>query len=255
MLLANYLLGPEPQSFNSINEITLGDAGRELYERYCDVSLTEADDGFAHRGQLQAAMASNNADINFIKSHTANIARSEFDAIDVSLTKQVIYIVRDPLDVCVSFADYFRLSEIDAVKAMADPEFTIPGGRHLVTQYVGSWSGNVTSWLDADTPVELVRYEDLHQHPVATLERVLSAIGVGIDRDRLAVAVENSAFEALRRAEAASGFHERAPGVERFFRSGLTGQGRRHLQPSSIEAAEAAHGETMRRLGYLRSGD
>jgi hypothetical protein len=98
----------------------------------------------------------------------------------------------------------------------------------------------------------VVRYEDLHRHPAATLKEVVRFCGMPADDRRLRKAISFSTFAELRRQERADGFAERL-GVTRtrFFRRGEMDGWRDELPEGLARRLIDAHRVTMRRLGYL----
>ncbi|TRZ90244.1 hypothetical protein D4R89_04755, partial [bacterium] len=93
---------------------------------------------------------------------------------------------------------------------------------------------------------------DRCRDPEAVFGAVVRFCGMVFDAARVRKAVAFSDFAELKRQEQANGFRERstaAPG--RFFRSGQVGSWRRELSPALAQRLIAAHGDTMRRFGYL----
>ena len=171
-----------------------------------------------------------------------------------------ICIVRNPLDVAVSFAHHSQQSIDRKIAHMNDPAFALtPSVRDIRTalpQPLSTWSGHVTSWLDQkEIPLHVVRYEDMHADPVAALGGVARFAGLEHDADSLARAVERSRFERLRAEEERDGFRERMPVTPSFFREGRTGAWRDALSAKQVQAVVDAHAPTMERLGYLQEAE
>lgn len=194
----------------------------------------------------------------FIKVHNARTA----DATGSSLFPRAIeaggvYIVRNPLDVAVSFAHH-RGTDIDrAIADMADPACTLAAQRHVLNvqlpQRLLTWSQHVASWLDSDLPLVVVRYEDLLVDPAAALEKVCALAGLAATPAHLATAVEGASFARLQALERMHGFPERGPGGGAFFREGRAGGWRQVLSAEQVARIISDHGPTMARLGYLPS--
>ena len=87
---------------------------------------------------------------------------------------RAVYLVRNPLDVCVSFAHHLGITDLDAmIASMADPTFAFGGCAYhwdrQLRQRLLTWSGHVLSWVDgAEMPVHVMRYEDMKRSPVET---------------------------------------------------------------------------------------
>jgi hypothetical protein len=169
----------------------------------------------------------------------------------------IVYVVRDPRDVAVSFAHHFGVSLDDAVTWMADATTTLDSiGRALpehLPQTLSSWSRHVEGWLDAPgLNRHLMRYEDMCADPETSFGALLRFLGFDAAPELVARAVGAARFETLRRQEEATGFQERAVQMDRFFRRGVAGGWRDSLTPAQAERIVRDHGAAMRRLGYLR---
>jgi hypothetical protein len=170
------------------------------------------------------------------------------------VTRGVLYVVRDPRDVALSLAAFFSIEVDHAIARMGDPACEIgsrPGSTQC-RQRLSTWSGHVTSWLEAPVPRCVVRYEDLLTDPALSLERMAGFLGWPVTPSSIDAAVEATSFDVLRAQERRDGFRE---GVRQraipFFRSGTAGGWRTSLLPAQLARIEQDHGETMRRLGYI----
>jgi len=175
--------------------------------------------------------------------------------------RRALYVLRDPRDVAVSYAFYSGSDTTAAIEWMNDPEFTIRSPGLTIPQRLNDWSGHVRSWIEQrDVPVHVIRYEDLHANPVAVLRDTLAFLGATFDdeeeaHEAIARAVEYSDFVRLQQQEKERGFCEQRDGTqptsEKFFRRGRVGDWRNHLSRSHVQCIEDAHGETMKRFGYV----
>jgi aryl sulfotransferase len=176
------------------------------------------------------------------------------------ITKGVIYVIRNPLDVAVSAAAHWNVDIAKAVSWLADPDYSVMGGFWRLDlqlpQRIGGWSDHVRSWLDdSGLPLHLVRYEDLKAGTEAAFRGVLRFLGETIDEGKLAAAVAASRFAALAAKEQQQGFRERPMRSQQpFFRRGEVGSWKSELPPELARALVDRHGETMRRFGYLPDG-
>jgi aryl sulfotransferase len=171
------------------------------------------------------------------------------------VTVGAIYIVRDPRDVAVSFADFAKIDIDAAIARMGDPTNTLSRQRargiNLLPQPLLDWSSHVVSWLDQPRfPVTTIRYEDMLADPVATLRRVAATVGFDVSDRTLSGVVAATRFEVLRGQEEAGGFAEKMPRQARFFRRGVSGGWRDVLTRRQAAQIEADHGAVMARLGY-----
>jgi aryl sulfotransferase len=175
--------------------------------------------------------------------------------VPAAATRAAIYVVRDPRDVAVSYANHMGVGVAEAVRAMGNRAWRMAGRRRRpgsqFRQHLGTWSEHVEGWLDHELfPVLLVRYEDLQADAVEQLRRVTNTLGRDVNEAALTTAVDAARFDRLRGQEAEAGFRER-PALDRaFFRRGITGAWRDELPGELVAQVEADHHVVMARLGY-----
>ena len=261
-MLTNYVEpGAEPASINSLIGKALAD-DREHFENYLGLDSSEMTAGVVERlrPRFQEELANALPSPLFIKTHDAwRRVGPEKDAPSLfssSASRGVIYLVRNPLDVAVSYAHHHRFSVDDSVRMMNDPqgsEFSPRDGAHVMfEQRLSTWSGNVTSWIEqTELPVHVARYEDMLADPLAAFSAVVRFAGLPRDEEKLAQSVQNATFEHLRTQEERFGFREKHPPALAFFRAGRAGAWRSVLTVAQVEALVAVHGATMQRFGYL----
>lgn len=172
-------------------------------------------------------------------------------------TACALYFVRNPLDVCVSFAHHSGHDRFDrTIVHMARERFsfceTDATETNQLRQKLLSWSGHVKSWIEAPgIRVKVLRYEDMKLAPEETFGEAVRFAGLPGDAGRLRKALEFSRFEELRRQEEKHGFGEKMPLAKSFFRKGEIGSWREVLTAEQAARIIADHGEVMRRFGYV----
>mgnify|MGYP000904643249 CR=1 FL=1 len=176
--------------------------------------------------------------------------------VPADVTRGALYIVRNPLDVAVSFAHHMQKPIGAAIERMAQPEATLASKTSCldiqVRQKLLTWSEHVISWIEqTDVPVHLMRYEEMLADPLEAFGAAVRFIGWEHDAARLERAVRLSTFEALQAQEREHDFKERLPGMTMFFRKGKAGSWREELDAGQVERIIRDHGTVMRRLGYL----
>lgn len=242
------------QSINALHERS----GREALKPYFDRRLGKpAEEATPKeiaeaRFAVQADMTACAGGPIFIKTHNAVANVEGFPTINFDVTRAAVYLVRNPLDVAVSYSQFAGVP-IDAIIAlMAEASGVGAGNAHRVYEFMGSWSFNVASWLSVPhRPVIILRYEDLLAAPERNFARLASFLRLGPSREQLRRAIEKSSFDALARQEAAHGFVEKPPEAEKFFRAGKAGQWKDVLSPDQIDAIVTAHAPMMMRFGYV----
>jgi hypothetical protein len=179
--------------------------------------------------------------------------RSVFPA---EVTKAVLYFIRDPRDVTVSFAFHGSKKPEEMVKEVNDPEnaFCSKPKRlyNQLVQPLSDWSGHVKSWVDdSGLPVHVVRYEDMLNDTFGTFSRALEVVGIGKSEEDIRKAIGASDLKALVEMERQEGFKEKPIGMNAFFREGKAGSWREHLDELSVKILVDRHREFMERFGYL----
>jgi hypothetical protein len=204
-------------------------------------------------------VAAEAAESSFVKVHdNVRKTRSGEWLYPPDCVNSAIYITRHPFDVAVSNANHFGISIEKAVEFLA--EEVVPGLSpslpEWLEQYFGTWSQNVTSWLDeAPYPVTVARYEDLHSDIVSQFRRLSSAAGLHATADDVTRAASASRFEELQKEEMDRGFRERPMMSPQFFRSGRMRSWEGILDQKLRAQLVKDHGEVMQRLGYTPDGD
>ena len=170
--------------------------------------------------------------------------------------KKVIYIVRDPRDVVISYY-YFYLKQgfiedgypLDRfirrfVEGAVDPEFA-------------SWGENVMSWIatrSGHPGFILLRYEDLKANTAKELAKVGKFFGVQTDSENLERAVQLSSAERMRELEKREenqwiGTRTKRKDVP-FIRTAAAGSWKSSLTRDDIAKIENAWAPVMAVLGY-----
>tara|TARA_R110000824_G_scaffold119116_12_gene273056 strand:+ start:722 stop:1585 length:864 start_codon:yes stop_codon:yes gene_type:complete len=193
------------------------------------------------------------ADPHFLKVHSCFQTDAQGMSIfPATVSKAVIQIVRNPLDIALSYAEQFSKSIDEAIEQMAEDYFYHSVGSTHLPERWADWSHNVAGWLDqAEIPVCLIRYEDMQADITGTFGRVLEFCGIEPHAQTLRRACTAAQFDALAAAELASGFHEKSMNQTHFFRSGTAGQWRDVLSKDQVSRITKRHGGVMQRLGYL----
>ena len=205
-----------------------------------------------YRPKAHALMTEVFPDNVFVKTHNALVEESGVPTITMAHTAGAIYVVRNPLDICLSFADHYGLTIDDAISEMNRPGAFIDFTETHVPEIYGSWSEHVESWTARPSPgLHVLRYEDMLVQPEQTFGSVARFLGLSPSAERLRRAIDLSSFEKLRQQEDAAGFKERSKKSEKFFRVGRADQWRTALTTAQVDLLVKAHERQMRRFAYL----
>jgi hypothetical protein len=172
------------------------------------------------------------------------------------ITKAVVYFIRNPLDVVVSFAHHLATNIDKTIAIMSNPKYAFcyrtDRLHNQLRQQLYTWSGHVKSWVDdSGLPVLVLRYEDMIANPPETFTRAISFLDLSFTRDEIETALEKSSFTRLKKQEEEKGFSEKSANASSFFRKGIVGDWRNVLTQQQIKQVVDRHGEMMERFGYL----
>lgn len=260
VFLTNYQRNTDvPADINALDGGPIA-ADRRLFD---DVAGVEAADlspaaVAAARPAVFRLLADASTQTQFLKIHDAYRAPGGVPVIPADATRAVVYVVRNPLDVAVSFANHEGLALEESVARLCQ-DVTVARSvgrlRLQLEQRLLTWGQHALSWVDqTDVPCCVVRYEDLLQTPDTAFRRILDAVGLPVEADRLARAIAFSSFDRLRGQEARAGFRERPASSPVFFREGRSGGWRGRLDEEQVSRIIAANHDVMSRFSYLPSG-
>lgn len=261
-LLSNYLAEDgEPVSINALVDVRIH--GRHRFDERLGLSSSAmtGDEILLHRPYFHELMAADANAPAFAKTHEPFLLLPDGAPLfSPPAVAGAIYIVRNPLDIAVSYA-HQRQTDIDGtLRHMGNPRADLGASSTGITSSlphpISTWSRNVLSWLDQQAlPIQMVSYENLHTDAESVLQRVVAFAGLTPDPARLARAVENSRFHRLREQEERDPFKERQPTAPSFFREGRVGDWRGVLSREQVRRLLDEHGSVMAKLGYLEEAE
>ena len=206
----------------------------------------------AARHQVQQRIADAHDGIVFVNTHHALVMDRGHSTINFAVTSGAIYIVRNPLDVAISFSHHLNTSIDNAITRMATRNLETPISEKLVYEVYGSWSQHVESWTrKPHRAIYVMRYEDMLSDPEKTFGALARHLLLDATPAQLAQAIDKSSFDKLQAQEEKAGFRERPKQAERFFREGRAEQWKSVLTPDQVNRIVSDHREQMARFGYL----
>lgn len=257
VFLHNLLRNPkEPADINSLNQFCLGEDNAAVYNELDPrpLSALSTAEVMALRPKVHELLTKASPDSVFVKTHNLLGEAEGRPLVNLECTAGAIYLVRNPLDVAISYAHHFGVAADEAIEQLNFPGAGTPTTDVSARQYYGTWSMHVASWTMVPFPARhVVRYEDMIERPLETFAGVARFLGLDPPPERLERAVSHSSFDQLRSQEDATGFVERSQ-FSRFFRSGRVGQWREALSETQIARIVADHREQMARFDYVPEG-
>jgi sulfotransferase family protein len=170
---------------------------------------------------------------------------------------KVIYIVRDPRDVALSYYDFQRkYRQIEDRYPLEQYVEDFVQGR-LISIDWGTWAENVASWIytrGKSKSFLLLRYEDMMKDTTHELTRIAQFFGIEPEPARLQQTMERSSADRMRELEKLEADQWVATKDRRkdipFVRVAKAGGWRTSLPVKSVEQIENAWGDLMTALGY-----
>lgn len=173
------------------------------------------------------------------------------------VTQAAIYLVRNPLDICVSYAHFWGLDDYDkAADLICDKAHSLPANKQdlfgQIYQHIADWSTNVDSWCnDSKIPVKVVKYEDMKHSPLETFSKIVEYLNLSYNKGEIQTALHHCDFSKLQQQEAEIGFSNRPYGGDKFFRQGKANVWRDKLAKQTVDKIVSCHNVMMRQFGYL----
>jgi Sulfotransferase domain len=174
----------------------------------------------------------------------------------------VIYVVRDPRDVAISFYHH----NVKARNIPDDYPMNSFVPRFIAGEFdrkFGCWRDNVLSWISlrgGSSNFMVLRYEEMKRDTAGALLQAVAFLEhcsfrkIDSSSEALQRAIELSSPErmrALEKEEAASWVLTKSTRSDKpFVRTAKAGGWKSQLGPESVEAIESAWGDLMQRLGY-----
>jgi hypothetical protein len=171
---------------------------------------------------------------------------------------RVIYIVRDPRDVAVSFYHYNLKVRRFTDEVMLD-EFVdrfVAAKIWPSVDLYGTWENHLLSWVKMRGESEnfcFVRYEDMLRDPVAELKKMSPLLNISPSPEALTRAVELSSADRMRALERTQTGWVSTKGTRKdkpFVRAAQSDNWQSVLSEASVRKIEQAWGATMQKVGY-----
>ncbi|MCP4330959.1 MAG: sulfotransferase domain-containing protein [Alphaproteobacteria bacterium] len=248
--------GDEEVNINSTKNFITGDTSVRWWMRFTGGDVSQMTDAETMRRRPEALtyLSSLSTGGVILKTHCACARYLNSHLVSPDHTSGAIYIVRNPLDIVLSLANFWGISTLETIRRMGRTDVRLLRDKNNVSIFMSSWANHVHSWTRRPHPrLLVVRYEDMLSDPMKSFDAMVRHVGLSPNRDQMTRAIENSSFEKLKAQESRSGFIE-APEGRKFFRSGRAGQWKSELKPRLVERLVRDQGAVMEKFGYLPAG-
>ena len=159
---------------------------------------------------------------------------------------RVIYVLRDPRDVMLSYWHYQKFLSKEFSRTLAE---YLRNDDHWPCR----WDDHVASWLLPRRHPNLlvVKYEEIHVRAEEILRRTLEFAGMKVSDEKIERAVSASRFDRMRASEEKFGVADKkGDESERFVRKGKSGSWREEMGEEELRILEEKVGGVMREVGY-----
>ena len=164
--------------------------------------------------------------------------------------KKVIYLVRDPRDVMVSFYHFKKNLglQVDIERMIRESSGDL-----------NNWKIHVMEWQKNPFKAEkiIIRYEDLVINPIGELKRITEFLNISRDSEELLRSINGNSFENMRKKENVLGLDNELNKViqesgSSFFRKGKVGNYKEELSIDLIKTIESKVHNELGYYGYLQ---
>jgi aryl sulfotransferase len=260
VFLSNLLSGKEePVSINELYSTPIA-SSRSLFDTIAGVSGSDLTQEEIEelRPEVYRQIAMEAQETIFHKVHDAwRLTPSGKSMFPAEVTKGVIYFIRNPLDVTVSFAFHGSRPPGKMIRQVNNKNhaFCQKNDRiyNQLLQPLSDWSGHVKSWVDdSGLPVMVLRYEEMLNDTFNSFKAALEFIGLEKSDQEISKAIEASTIEKLSAMEKREGFTEKPLVMEAFFREGRAGSWKSYLAKEEIDTLINSQRAFIERFGYLK---
>ena len=254
IFLANYLTNPdEPLPINKAQLYALSDADAEYYKTVSGgmIDVYDNPQALKYRERVLQLFMSSGADVNLVKTHNRRAVGLGVPLIPPKYTRSAIYVMRNPLDVVLSYGRHFGQTQDEATESLCRSDNGVNPDEAHVAQFLGSWQDHVESWTSfAPYPTLVLKYEDMLSDPEEAFGKVIRHFGMDPEPERLRKAIRHASFKELKKQETETGFAERSPRSTAFFAKGESGQWHNDLAPELVQKIRQTNKRAMKRFGY-----
>ena len=206
-------------------------------------------------------------EFSFFKTHSGNVTVNKFQYTNPSNTLGLIYVVRDPRDIVVSYSRYLDKSADAIIGIITNKNAIATNGIPKNKPYpilISSWDIHYKTWKLLDVPKLVIKYEMLLKETKQTLNQIISFFtqNYGFSFNNIEAKINNiletTSFKRLHETEKKNGFieapyfHSNKKTAEYFFRKGTDKQWHKELNKIQLNKIESSFETTMVELGYLK---
>jgi len=194
-------------------------------------------------------------DKKIFKTHSANISFQGNHYTIPETTRGLIYVLRDPRDVVISYAKHLNKKIDDVIFLLAQENATTYSAKGDYPIILSRWDYHIKSWLDLKVPKFIIKYEHLLENTSGVIKQLISFLNtslgykIDIDNDTLNEIINQTSFDSLRYKEINDGFPEATKNTL-FFREGLKNQWKKELSLDQQKKIQNLFKNAMNHFDY-----
>ena len=205
-------------------------------------------------------------DFIFMKTHSGLFEIGGNSFTSKENTRGIIYIIRDPRDVCISWSKHLNISLDKSIENMindfatsewVEPNTEIFDKSRRPKSFFSSWEKHVLSWTSNswNVPLKVIKFEDLIYNKKTIIEEIIVFFknNFSFNFKDIEKKIENilvsTEFDKLKKEEEIKGFSERSK-YSNFFSVGKKEQWKNKLSEKQIKILETSLGNVMKKFNY-----
>lgn len=254
IFLARFLFG-----IQNINDISIPIySSKNFLEKESDFDISEISNDDLHQLRLEvfANYRTSNQELFPVKIHDSFQEKyGTMPFLPFNQSKAVIYLVRNPFDLAVSFSRHLGVNIQKTISIMNNENYrlSIPTKKYLtqMPQLLNTWSNHVQGWLEQNKiPLLWIKYEQLIAQPYVEFAKILDFLKLPYTDEKLHDAIQFASFENLSSQEKKHGFIEKSIHSDTFFHTGKSYYFKNHLTQTQIKTIFNHHYKMIKYLKY-----
>ena len=193
-------------------------------------------------------------DFAFFKTHSSNISINENFYTNETCTRGIIYLIRDPRDVVISYSKHIGCSIDETIDIMTNE--TEVNYYYSMPYLMSRWDLHYKSWPHLKVPKVIIKYEDLVDNIEKNFDLLINFFSKNygfvfnnIDKIKKNI-LSSTSFDSLKKLENFSGFEESTKHTK-FFRVGKSNQWNKILNDKQENKISCEFKEIMKEFNYL----
>ena len=205
---------------------------------------------------LEAQKKFFNVEKKFIfKTHSANLKVNGYNYTDENRTLGLIYIVRDPRDIVISYSHHTGTSIDYNINKLFDNKVTLLNSKRRIKVILSRWDTHIKSWSLLNVKKYIIKYEDLinntEKHFLELIDFIRKDLKIQfkLNSKKFNNIITNTSFKKLQENENIMGFDEVYKG--KFFRKGLSKQWENILSEDQNIKIKKEFYITLKKFNYI----